>query len=985
MALILQNKSKITSAILSVALLFSLIPACALTHVNFAFAGTNTASAFAIYSADDNSLCIYKRESVPSIGETFEGKTVTDVYTDFEDKTFSSSNTEAPGWRTGNYRGKIKTIEVVDSSFAPVNLTWYFYWMSEVEKIDLSKMDASKVSSIKKMCSGCFNLLEVDISSLDTSTFTESTDLQTFIAAFGLCKVTLGDKWNINLADKQADLRFYECPEGEYKQNDGLHEGQRFKGKWTDGTNQYALSEIPMKKKATYWWDEVPRYDVKFDANGGTFDEQSSQTIKVLEGEKVDVNAYVPTNSSKVFGGWYTSQICDDASKFNADTKIAENVTLYAKWLDAGTKTYTVKFTTGMKKLSIESQVAYPNTDGAYYVFKPNTDDIKSAGYGFEGSWQVKTETGLQTFDFENDDVSLFESSMSDGVLELVAANLTAHTFNITYNGLQTGDTNTLNPSTFTVEDDSIDLKDATPLASRNVVFAGWRDDEGNLVSQIDTVNTPNNVTVCAKWYKNTWETSDFTFSGDGKTITGVDPDIKDKVDYVTTVNLPSTGPNGEVITAIGEGIYHCGVFGYEGKVRVKLDDGTWDDVYTYHAPVYVTNIPASVKSLGEYAFAGLKGTQIKLPEGLEAVGAKAFQQTNLSSIALPSTVKELGAAIFAESHNLSEVTLPEGITSIPASTFLSCESLKKIHIPNSVKTICAHAFDGVGIQEANMPTSLVTIEEYAFYNHQLKSITLPSTTKSVAKCAFYLVYEKWEATLASLTLNEGLTSIGMAAFGGSLLTEVDLPSTVTTLDTYAFYDGGKGKPGNVILRTKNKTQLTETDTFKPNGVGHEVVFVEDKKDDSGDDDDDDDEEVTKVTMFRLYNRWTGEHFYTSDTKEKAYLVSVGWTDEGIGWYAPSTSKTQVWRLYNKYVEGGDHHYTTDTQERDTLVKAGWISEGRGWYSADKNDEGAVGLYRQYNPFAVTGTHNYTVNKKENDNLVSLGWRAEGYAWWGLE
>ncbi len=980
--MILLNKPKLTSVFLSIVLVLSLIPTCALAHVNVAFAESST-SAFAVYSADDNSLCIYKRDSVPSVGDTFEGKMVTDVYTDFEDKTFSSSNSEAPGWRTGNYRGKIKTIEVVDSAFAPVNLTWYFYWMSEVEKIDLSKMDASKVSSIKKMCSGCFNLQEVDISSLDTSTFTENTDLQSFIAAFGLSKVTIGDKWNISLGDKQADLRFYECPEGEYKQNDGLHVGQRFKGKWTDGTNQYSLSEIPLQKKATYWWDEVPRYDVTFDANGGSLQGASTQTVKVLEDEKVDVNDYVPTNANKVFGGWYTTSECTDESKFNADTKINENKTLYAKWLEAGTKTYVVKFTTGMKNLKIASQGAYPNSSGDYLIFQPNTDDIKATGYDFDGSWQVKTPEGFKNFNFETDDVSQFESSMSDGVLELAAANLSAHTFNITYDGLESGDTNKDNPSTFTVEDDNIDFKSAKPATSRGVVFAGWRDEDGNLVSGIETVATPNDVTVRAKWYKNIWETSDFTFSDDGKTITGVNADLIDKVDYVTTVNLPATAPNGQAITAIGDGIYHCGVFGYEGKTRVKLDDGTWDDVFTYHAPVYVTNIPSTVKTVGEYAFAGLKGTQIKLPDGIEKVGAKAFQQTNLSSISLPSTVKELGSGIFAESHNLSNVTLPEGITSIPASTFLSCENLNKIHIPDSVKTIEAHAFDGIGIEEVNMPTSLVSIEEYAFYNHQLKSITLPSTTKSVAKCAFYLVYEKWEATLASLTLNEGLTSIGMAAFGGSLLTDVDLPSTVTTLDTYAFYDGAKGRPGNVILHTKNKVQLTETETFKPNGVGHEVVLDEDKNDD--DDDDDSGEVVTKVTMFRLYNKWTGEHFYTSNTTEKANLVKLGWTDEGIGWYAPSTSNIEVFRLYNKYVEGGDHHYTSDATERDNLVKAGWSYEGCGWYSADKNDDGAVGLYRQYNPFAQTGTHNYTLSKKENDNLVSLGWRNEGFGWWGLE
>lgn len=135
-------------------------------------------------------------------------------------------------------------------------------------------------------------------------------------------------------------------------------------------------------------------------------------------------------------------------------------------------------------------------------------------------------------------------------------------------------------------------------------------------------------------------------------------------------------------------------------------------------------------------------------------------------------------------------------------------------------------------------------------------------------------------------------------------------------------------------------------------------------------------------TMHRLYNRYTGEHFYTASTKERDSLKSVGWTYEGTGWTAPKSSKTPVYRLYNPYVKGGDHHYTVSAKERDTLRTAGWRYEGVGWYSDDAK---AVPLYRQYNPYAVTGTHNYTTSKKENDHLLSVGWKYEGIAWYGVK
>ena len=136
------------------------------------------------------------------------------------------------------------------------------------------------------------------------------------------------------------------------------------------------------------------------------------------------------------------------------------------------------------------------------------------------------------------------------------------------------------------------------------------------------------------------------------------------------------------------------------------------------------------------------------------------------------------------------------------------------------------------------------------------------------------------------------------------------------------------------------------------------------------------------TAMHRLYNPYTGEHLYTSSAQERDSLRWGGWNYEGIGWVAPTTSNTKVYRLYNPYAPGGDHHYTTSLVEYNSLVAQGWSGEGEVWYSADEKE--GTPLYRQYNPFAQTGTHNYTTSTVERDNLVSLGWRKEGVGWYGL-
>ena len=73
--------------------------------------------------------------------------------------------------------------------------------------------------------------------------------------------------------------------------------------------------------------------------------------------------------------------------------------------------------------------------------------------------------------------------------------------------------------------------------------------------------------------------------------------------------------------------------------------------------------------------------------------------------------------------------------------------------------------------------------------------------------------------------------------------------------------------------------------------------------------------------------------------------------------------------------------YTRNKKERDHLISLGWRDEGIGWYSDDAK---GVPLYRQYNPNAFANNHNYTTSLAENNFLASLGWIEEGTGWYGV-
>lgn len=137
-------------------------------------------------------------------------------------------------------------------------------------------------------------------------------------------------------------------------------------------------------------------------------------------------------------------------------------------------------------------------------------------------------------------------------------------------------------------------------------------------------------------------------------------------------------------------------------------------------------------------------------------------------------------------------------------------------------------------------------------------------------------------------------------------------------------------------------------------------------------------EQKTGDPVYRLYNISTGEHFYTSSSKEKKDLIKIGWRDEGIGWVsAADESGVPVYRLFNP--NASDHHYTTNKAEVDMLVRVGWNYEGVVAYAEPKTD---TPLYRLYNPNAVTGAHHYTTNEGEIAYLEKSGWKYEGISWY---
>ena len=205
-------------------------------------------------------------------------------------------------------------------------------------------------------------------------------------------------------------------------------------------------------------------------------------------------------------------------------------------------------------------------------------------------------------------------------------------------------------------------------------------------------------------------------------------------------------------------------------------------------------NLPSTLTRIMEGAFERCTALEeITLPESLTTIDNKAFKGcTKLSKINYPKNLTTLGESGVFQNTNITAVTVPEGITALPNHAFYKMSSLENVNLPSTLKSIGFAAFYECSlITKIVLPDSVETISDQAFYKcSSLSDINFPKSWKNAGGKSIF----SYCSSLTSITIPEGVTAIPANAFKGastltSALTEVNLPSTLTTIGSQAFQD----------------------------------------------------------------------------------------------------------------------------------------------------------------------------------------------------
>ncbi|MBE6197630.1 MAG: leucine-rich repeat domain-containing protein [Rikenellaceae bacterium] len=197
------------------------------------------------------------------------------------------------------------------------------------------------------------------------------------------------------------------------------------------------------------------------------------------------------------------------------------------------------------------------------------------------------------------------------------------------------------------------------------------------------------------------------------------------------------------------------------------------------------------VTSVGAYAFYGCDTLRsVTIGNSVEAIRAYAFYDCGLlKSVTIPDSVKEIGNGAFAYSDLLTKVIIGSGVTSMGVDTFRNCDSLTSVTISNGVALIGVGAFSACdSLATITIPDSVTSIGGDAFsYCTSLTSVTIPNSVTSIGGGAF-----RDCTSLTSVTIGNSVTEIGGRAFEYcSSLTSVTIGNSVTSIGYEAFDDCG--------------------------------------------------------------------------------------------------------------------------------------------------------------------------------------------------
>ena len=568
----------------------------------------------------------------------------------------------------------------------------------------------------------------------------------------------------------------------------------------------------------------------------------TSQSVR-YEGYVYEPTA--PTKTGYSFAGWYADSSFN--TKFNFNTKLTSNVSIYAKWT---INTYNINYNLNFGKWDGSS----PSKTYTINDCEKTLPSPVRTGYIFEG-WKNASGDYISKLPTSSylDDLSLTASwvegtegltfiTRHSGTVYVIVTGYTGNSANVviptTYRGVPV---ECINASAFKNQTQliSISLPDSLTSIESNA-FAGCMG--------LTSITIPNSVTSIGDWAF--FDCRGLTSITIPDSVTSIGDRAFRDCTRLTSVTIPGS------VTSIGNSaFYSCyrlievynkstlsitagsssngyvayyakNVYKNEGGSKLTTDengyviytDGDEKILVAYHGTNTELALPSYITKINQYAFYNCTGlTSVTIGKGVTLIGNSAFRDcTGLTNITIPDSVTSIGGGAFygcteftTVNWNAIECT---SAGSSESPIFKGCSNLATVNIGDNVKIIPSFAFhDCTGLTSVVIPNSVTSIGDYAFRNcTELTSVTIPDSVTSIGESAFYdctgLTTVNWNATectsagssdypifkgcsnLATVNIGDNVKIIPSYAFKYCTgLTNITIPDSVTSIGREAF------------------------------------------------------------------------------------------------------------------------------------------------------------------------------------------------------
>ena len=582
-------------------------------------------------------------------------------------------------------------------------------------------------------------------------------------------------------------------------------------------TNGESVSNLTSTNGATvtlYAVWSINTYTIVYNANGGG---GTMSSINVTYGESASLTLNTFTRTGYHFIGWSplssASAITykDGASVKNLSSTNGATITLYAVWK---ANTYTIVFDANGGSGTMESITATYNTNTTLSFNSFAKDD-----YTFTG-WATSSDAASATY---SDGATVKNLATTNGTTVTLYAVWTVNTYTIAFNandgnGSMSSITATYGTST---------ILTANVFSRTGYTFAGWSKSssastatytDGATVKNLTTTNGVT-VTLYAVWKANTY-TIQFDSNGGSGTMSAIiatydesitlgantfeqsdypfagwtlssDSAVPTYTDGATVKNLTST--NNATVTLYA-------VWGIDTSIAVSYIENLTEDTTIKLTGTLdedtLTSIADSIKDSSYKISLDLSETTglTKLTNTDTGIFAK---NSNLVEIILPSTLTNIPSYCFSECANLKSITIPASVITITTAAFYNCSTIESVYI-SSLENWCEIYFSSMTANPLYKGANLYIGDELA------TDLEFPSSVTSIGPYQFYGC-----SSISSAIIGCNVTSIGSSAFCSCTnLTNVTISASVTFIGYSAFNSTGLA---NVIFEITSGWEYSST------------------------------------------------------------------------------------------------------------------------------------------------------------------------------